>query len=371
MSMARTPQLARKSGHTVLVLTKAPFHRSSGSGMLRSIGPGRNFNQVIYWECGDVLGMTGIALVGPGAIGAMHAQALAALGCSLRVVVGPDLAAARAFAGQHGFERAGCQLSSAFGSDVDAVVITSPNAVHAQQAVAALAAGKHVLCEIPLGLSLAEAHAVARAARSGQVAAVCHTQRYLPGIARWRSLIQRGEVEPLHLITVGALSRRENVGWAGHRRDWTDSVVWHHGAHAVDTARWLLGDEIAGVTVSSGTVNPETGAVMDVSIGLTTRLRRLATLALSYNADRAISEHTLITSAGTFRLSDSGGGTDRHSLPGTLEDALTAQDESFLRAVRGGPAGDLALVSAALPVYELLERVTGALGAEIAHAARA
>src|SRR5215469_5482233 len=139
--------------------------------MLRSIGPGRNFVWVVFWECGEVLRRTGIALVGPGAIGAMHAQALAALGCSLRVVVGPDIAAARAFGEEHGFEGAGSHLSSAFGSDVDAVVITSPNAVQAQQAVAALAAGKHVLCEIPLGLSLAEAQAVAQAARPGQVAA--------------------------------------------------------------------------------------------------------------------------------------------------------------------------------------------------------
>jgi 2-hydroxy-4-carboxymuconate semialdehyde hemiacetal dehydrogenase len=317
----------------------------------------------------------------------MHARALAALGCSLRVVVGPDIAAAREFAGEHGFAGAGCDLSSAFGSDVDAVVITSPNAVHAKQAVAALAAGKHVLCEIPLGLSLTEAHAVAQAARSGQVAAVCHTQRYLPGIARWRGLIQRGEVEPLHLITVSALSRRENTGWTGRRRDWTDNIVWHHGAHAVDTARWLLGDEIAGVTVSSGPVSsgtghPETGAVMDVSVGLTTRSGRLATLALSYNADRAISEHTLITSAGTFRLSDGTDRTDGRPGPGTgasqaagadraLAGALTAQDESFLRAACGGPAGDLALVRTALPVYELLERVTGALSAEIAAGARA
>jgi 2-hydroxy-4-carboxymuconate semialdehyde hemiacetal dehydrogenase len=335
-----------------------------------------------------MLARTGIALVGPGVIGAMHAQALAALGCSLRVVVGPDIAAAREFAGQYGFEDAGRDLSSAFGSDVDAVVITSPNAVHTQQAVAALAAGKHVLCEIPLGLSLAEAQAVAQAARSGQVAAVCHTQRYLPGIARWRSLIQRGEVEPLHLITVSALSRRENVGWTGRRRDWTDNIVWHHGAHAIDTARWLLGDDIAGVTVSSGALQPETGAVMDVSIGLTTRSGQLATLALSYNADRAISEHTLITSAGTFRLSD-GAGTSTGSGPGpdasatgatetgavagdrVLAEALAAQDASFLRVLRGGPAGDLALVSATLPVYRLLERVTCALSAQLTTGARA
>jgi len=312
---------------------------------------------------------TGIALVGPGAIGEMHARALAALGCSLRVVIGPDIAAARSFAARHGFGDATCDLSGAFGTGVDAVIITSPNATHAQQAAAALAAGKHVLCEIPLGLSLAEAYTVTAAVRSGQVAAVCHTQRYLPGLARWHSRLQRGELEPSHLITVSALSRRENVGWTGSPRDWTDSIVWHHGAHAVDTARWLLGDDITGLSVASGCPNPETGAVMDLSVALTTHSGRLATIALSYNADHAISEHTLITSAGTFRLRDGASRTETtEAIPGNraLADAVTAQDASFLRAIHGGPAGELALVQAALPVYELLERVTEALTGECA-----
>src|SRR5205809_288011 len=63
--------------------------------------------------------------------------------------------------------------------DIDAVTITTPNAAHCEQALAAFAAGKHVFCEKPLGLDVAEARRMAEAASaSGRIHQVAFTFRY-------------------------------------------------------------------------------------------------------------------------------------------------------------------------------------------------
>jgi 2-hydroxy-4-carboxymuconate semialdehyde hemiacetal dehydrogenase len=311
-----------------------------------------------------------IALLGYGAIAAEHARAFTALGCSLVAVMGPKAESARAFAEEHGAARATVALEEVLGAaDVDAVVVASPNDAHADQAVAALEAGKHVLCEVPLALSAAEAERVARAAAAaGTSLMVCHTQRFWRPVAHLRRLVEDGRLDVQHVVSRTGLFRRENVGWTGRRRSWTDSVVWHHGSHAVDTALWLLDDEVDRVGAELGRRHPDTGLPMDVSIAIRSRSGALASLVLSYNSRLAVGDVLVIGEQDTFRLE---GGTLAGSEGAVLEsdgaaemqdDAIRTQNDTFVRSVCSGePAEPTA--AGVLPVYRVLQRVDDLLSA--------
>src|SRR5207247_8053197 len=94
--------------------------------------------------------------------------------------------------------------------DIDAVTITTPNAAHCEQALAAFAAGKHVFCEKPLGLDAPEARRMTEAAEaSGKIHQVAFTFRYTYGLRQLRRRVQAGEVgEPYYV-------RIQFDGWGG------------------------------------------------------------------------------------------------------------------------------------------------------------
>jgi 2-hydroxy-4-carboxymuconate semialdehyde hemiacetal dehydrogenase len=301
-----------------------------------------------------------IGMLGHGAIGALHAEAFRTIGCQLVTVMGPDLDDAGQFARDQGFSRHTDRAEAVVeAADVDAVVIASPSTVHAAQAIAALKGGKHVLCEVPVGLSLAEVLAVQ--AESGRlICMACHTQRFLPSIVQLRHRIEHGRLELLSLATVMAMYRRENVGWTGRRRTWDDHLLWHHGTHAIDSALWLLDDEPATVQAASGRPHPESGAPMDLAITITTRTGRLANLALSYNAMTSTNDLLLIGQSETLRVRDwqlqgaDGGGV--HESSAQLTSAVQAQAHAFVRAIHGEQPASTS-IDDVLPIYRCVQQV--------------
>src|SRR5207247_6499911 len=79
--------------------------------------------------------------------------------------------------------------------DIDAVTITTPNVSHAEIALAAVEAGKHVFCEKPLAMNPAQAEAMVRAAQDrGRIHQVAFTFRYTHGVARMRELLGQGSI---------------------------------------------------------------------------------------------------------------------------------------------------------------------------------
>ncbi|HSM16362.1 MAG TPA: Gfo/Idh/MocA family oxidoreductase [Gemmatimonadales bacterium] len=136
---------------------------------------------------------------------------------------------------------------------VDAVIVSSPLPDHAEQVTAALSAGKHVLCEKPLGNSTASCRRMLTAAAgTGAHLAVGFNHRYYPCIKFLKRVIDEGRIGILdHLRIFGG-----HDGLANFRADWQyrapDSgggAMMDVGIHMTDLARYLLGDitEVYGI----------------------------------------------------------------------------------------------------------------------------
>jgi predicted dehydrogenase len=137
-------------------------------------------------------------VIGTGFIGPVHIEALKRLGVQVTAICG-STASAKACAERWGIPEVygdydhRAMLRS---PNVDVVHITSPNKAHVAQSLAALAAGKHVVCEKPLGMTSAEtAKVVAAAGRKGApVFAVNYMCRFFPAVLQMRSMVARGDL---------------------------------------------------------------------------------------------------------------------------------------------------------------------------------
>jgi D-xylose 1-dehydrogenase (NADP+, D-xylono-1,5-lactone-forming) len=129
-------------------------------------------------------------------------------------------------------------------TEIDAVYVALPNALHAEWTIAAARAGKHVLCEKPLAPSLAEVDAISEAARAnGVVVAEAFMYRHHPQTLKVRELVGSGVLGPLSLVR-GCFTftmtrpndvRLEPVAGAG--------CLWDLGCYPVSYARLLVGEE--------------------------------------------------------------------------------------------------------------------------------
>ncbi len=248
-----------------------------------------------------------VCMVGYGSIAEVHRRSLARIpGVRIGAVVGRLLEPTQAFAQKCGASLATIDLTEALAQDdIDAVVITSPSAKHAAQTQAALEAGKHVLVEIPLALSLDESEMLtALAAAQGRHMMVAHTMRFWPTLATARQYVAEGELRVHSIFIHYGFLRRENVNWQGRRRSWTDNLLWHHGCHAVDTALWLLGEPAQDVAGHMGPPHAELGIPLDLSVSLRTPREQLVSCALSYNTMRPLLEILIIGEETTLAVRD-------------------------------------------------------------------
>lgn len=202
------------------------------------------------------------AVIGTGFIGMAHVEALRRLGVRVAGVVGSSPARARTKAEPHGLA-VYADLDAVLSDDtVDVVHIASPNSAHASQAHAVLAAGKHVVCEKPLGLDTAETEALMTAATAaGVVAAVCLNLRFYPLCHHLRSMVTRGDLGVPTLVSGSYLQdwllRDTDWNWrlepdqAGHLR-----AVADIGSHWLDLAQFMTGQRITDVMADLHTLVP-------------------------------------------------------------------------------------------------------------------
>ena len=291
-----------------------------------------------------------VAFLGYGSIAHSHARAITALqgtaaGRDLRLygVMGRLEESTRDFAREYGMALATTDLDALLADGaIDAVLVCSPTDLHAAQTERALRAGKHVLCEIPLATSLADADRLIRLAdEADRRLMVCHTQRYNAPLIEARRMIAAGELHPHAIISRYFFHRRANINWMGRHRSWTDNLLWHHGCHAVDAALWLLGAESVEVVAQVALPGGDLAIPMDLTVAMRTPRDQLATVAMSYNTHIDVHDYLIIGEETTVLYADNQlRDKDRVLVPATErsgpDDPIARQDAEFFAAVREG-----------------------------------
>jgi predicted dehydrogenase len=194
-------------------------------------------------------GKTRFGVIGTGLWGSFHCKTLTALPAAAVVAV-CDSNAARAteMQTQFGIRKSYTDYRELIADpEVEAVTVATPDFAHADIVLAAIAAGKHVMCEKPLATTIAEAEAIAAAAtRSGVKVMVDFHNRVNPAVHAVREAIQAGEIgAPLH-----ASARLSNTVWVPiELLSWSaqSSALWFLGSHAVDALRFVTGAEVTRV----------------------------------------------------------------------------------------------------------------------------
>ncbi|MFE0632323.1 Gfo/Idh/MocA family protein [Streptomyces sp. NPDC058864] len=222
-------------------------------------------------EAGAASPALGIGMVGYAFMGATHSHAWRTVGhvfdLPMRPVMaaigGRDAGAVRAAAARHGWAAAETDWRALVDrDDVQLVDVCTPGDSHAEIAVAALEAGKHVLCEKPLANSVAEAEVMAaaaeRAAARGQVAMVGFNYRRVPAVAYARRLIADGRVGTIRHVRVTYLQDwlvdpDFPLTWRLKREYAGSGALGDLGAHAVDLAQYLAGELLVGVSALTET----------------------------------------------------------------------------------------------------------------------
>ena len=154
---------------------------------------------------------------------------------------------------------------------IEAVYISTTNECHVPQALAAVAAGKHVLCEKPLALSLDSAGAmVAAAAAAGVVLGTNHHLRNAATHRKMREQIQSGAIgRPLSARVFHAVFLPPHLqSWRIHRPDAGGGVILDITVHDADTLRFALGDEVAEVTAMTASQGMGRAGLEDAVMGV-------------------------------------------------------------------------------------------------------
>jgi 2-hydroxy-4-carboxymuconate semialdehyde hemiacetal dehydrogenase len=169
-------------------------------------------------------------------------------------------------------------------SDLDAVILATPTQIHAEQGLKAMAAGKHVLIEIPMADTLADSEVlVAKQKETGLVAMAGHVRRFNPSHQCVHNKIIAGELSVQQMDIQTYFFRRTNMNAKGEPRSWTDHLLWHHACHSIDLFRYQAGEEVTEVHAIQGPTHPDLGIAMDMSILMKTETGKLCTLSLSFN----------------------------------------------------------------------------------------
>ena len=205
-----------------------------------------------------------VAIAGTGFIGAVHARSARLAGARVVGIAASSLESARLAATALGAERAFDTAEELAASpDVDVVHVCTPNHLHVPLALAALAAGKHVICEKPIALDADGARELVDAASaSGRLAAVPFVYRYYPTVREARERVRTGETGAVRLLHGTYLQdwllRPADDNWrvdahlGGASRAFADI-----GSHWCDLAEFVSGHRIARLSARLLTALPE------------------------------------------------------------------------------------------------------------------
>ena len=207
----------------------------------------------------------GVALIGYAFMGKAHSNAWRNVASyfdvpafAQKVLVGRDPAGVSAAASKYGWSESATDWRAVLDrEDIDIVDICAPGFMHAEIAIAALAAGKHVLVEKPLANTLAEAEAMTEAARKararGVQSMVGFNYRRVPALALARELIAEGRIGTVRHVRAAYLQDwladpESPMSWRLKREAAGSGALGDIASHAIDQVLFLLGDHITEVS---------------------------------------------------------------------------------------------------------------------------
>jgi predicted dehydrogenase len=211
-----------------------------------------------------------VAMIGGGFMGKAHAMAYAAMPMFFwpapvipvrKVVVDVSAAMAEDARDRFGFEEASSDWRAVIArSDIDAVDICTPNDTHAEIAVAAAKAGKHIICEKPLARTGAEAKTMLDAVKGGStIHMVAFNYRRTPAVALARKYIEEGRIGTIRnfrgtYLQDWSADPDSPLSWRFQKKVAGSGAVGDIGTHVIDLARYLVG-EINAVSALTKTYN--------------------------------------------------------------------------------------------------------------------
>ncbi|UDL88464.1 Gfo/Idh/MocA family oxidoreductase [Mesorhizobium sp. PAMC28654] len=173
---------------------------------------------------------------------------------------------AATYATENGIPLAVSTLDGLLGVDIDAVYISTTNELHLEQALAAIKAGKHVLCEKPLALTSADARRMVAAAKAaGVVLGTNHHLRNAGAHRAMREAIAAGRIgRPIAARVFHSVYLPENLqGWRITRHEAGGGVVLDITVHDADTLRFVLGDDPTEISAFTQTAGMAAGGLED------------------------------------------------------------------------------------------------------------
>ncbi|QZN87493.1 Gfo/Idh/MocA family protein [Cellulomonas sp. C5510] len=176
----------------------------------------------------------------------------------MRVLGGRDAGAVKAAADRLGWQESVTSWRELVDrDDVDLVDICTPGSTHAEIAVAALEAGKHVLCEKPLANTVAEAEVMVAAAEAaaarGVRSMVGYTYRRVPAVQLARTLVEQGRIGTIRHVRVQYLQDwltdpEAPLSWRLDKEAAGSGALGDIASHAVDLAQYVTGERLTGVS---------------------------------------------------------------------------------------------------------------------------
>jgi UDP-N-acetylglucosamine 3-dehydrogenase len=249
------------------------------------------------------------AVVGPGRIAYAHLVAIRNnpdVG-ELAVVVGlpAEESRTRQLAAEFGAKRASNSLDDVLADpEIDAVILTLPNQMHAPIAMRALKAGKHVLVEKPLSNTVEEADDMIRAAiAANRTLMVAQCRRFFPGARETKTRVKElgRPLDIVHILGVDVSSAKAD--WWKSAASTGGLVLGLNGPHVIDTILWLMGESPIRVYAQTGRLKKDNWEGEDqATVVMTFADGSTATGHLSFNMRPDTNERWITGPRGTMHL---------------------------------------------------------------------
>jgi 2-hydroxy-4-carboxymuconate semialdehyde hemiacetal dehydrogenase len=300
-----------------------------------------------------------------GAFGLKHLDALKNIdGVEVTSIMGPTKEKIEALAVERGINHFSTTLEECIKrSDVEAVILSTPTQMHANQAIACMEAGKHVLIEIPMADTLKDSARVVKKHReTGLTCMAGQVRRFNPSHQWIKNKIDAGELKLQQMDAQTYFFRRTNTNAKGEPRSWTDHLLWHHACHTVDLFQYQTGGKLVQAYGLQGPLHPELEIAMDMSIGLKAEDGAICTLSLSFNNDGPFGTFfRYICDNGTFiaRYDDLFDGNNNQidlSNVAVSNNGIELIDREFISAIREGRTPN-ACVTDVISAMETLDKI--------------